>query len=77
MTHQLRQRHPLNACGANPLTVTLRYRCECAGNEVLSIAAVLNNDMSEQEFIWTMKRLWEDVRFEVAQHLNPPERKAG
>lgn len=71
MTHGLRQRHPLNACGVNPLVASLRYRCECAGNEVLQIHAVIDKDTSEEHFIWTMRQLWRDVKFEVEQHLNP------
>ena len=75
MTHRLRQRHPLNAIGHNPLIASLRYRCQCNENEVLSIAAVIDMDTSEEAFVMTMKQLWRDVKFEVDQHLNPPERQ--
>jgi hypothetical protein len=75
MTHRLQQRHPLNAIGNNPMTVTLRYRCECADNEVLSIASVIDMDCSEEKFLWTMRQMWRDVKFEVEQHINPPERQ--
>jgi hypothetical protein len=72
MTHTLRQRHPLNAIGANPMVVSLRYRCECATNEVLQIQVVLDKDVSEEQFMWTMRQMWRDVCFEVEQHINPP-----
>jgi len=72
MTHELRQRHPLNAIGPNPLVATLRYRCTCATNEVLTISVVIDIDADEERFIWTMRRLWHDVKFEVETHLNPP-----
>lgn len=72
MTHGLALRHPLNGCGANPLIVTLRYRCECAGNEVLTISTVLDMNADEEVFLWTMRQLWRDVKLEVRQHLNPP-----
>lgn len=75
MTHGLRQRHPLSAIGNNPLIVSLRYRCECATNEVLQISAALDMGATEEQFLWTMKQLWRDVKFEVDQHINPPERK--
>lgn len=71
MTHAVRQRHPLNGIGANPLTVTLRYHCTCATNEVLSIAVVLDKNITEQQFVFTMKNLFQDVKFEVEQHLKP------
>lgn len=72
MTHRLRERHPLNAVGHNPLVASLRYRCQCNENEVLQIQAVMNMDVSEEQFIWTMRQLWRDVKFEVDQHLKPP-----
>lgn len=69
MTHLLRERHSLNAIGHNPLVVTLRYRCECAANEVLTISAVIDVNSEEDKFLWTMKNLWRDVKFEVEQHI--------
>ena len=75
MTHRLQQRHPLSAIGHNPMTVTLRYRCECAANEVLSIAVALDMNVSEEQFLWTMRQMWRDVKFEVEQHINPLERQ--
>lgn len=76
MTHRLRERHPLSAIGANPLIASLRYRCQCNENEVLQISVVLDTDGDEEKFIWTMRQMWRDVKFEVEQHLNPPERKS-
>jgi hypothetical protein len=76
MTHRLRQRHSLNAIGANPLICSLRYRCQCNENEVLQISVVLDMNTSEEAFVMTMKQLWRDVKFEVDQHLNPPEKVA-
>jgi len=73
MTHNLRQRHPSNAVGDNPMVVSLRYRCECATNEVLNIQVVMDMNASEDQFVWTMRNLWRDVKFEVQQHLNRPE----
>lgn len=73
MTHYLEQRHPLNAIGANPLIASIRYRCECAENEVLQISAVFDMHTTEEQFVWTMKQLWRDVKFEVEQHLTPPQ----
>jgi hypothetical protein len=73
MTHRLQQRHHLHGVGGNPMVATLRYRCECAENEVLSIAVVLRADATEDEFMWTMRQMWRDVKFEVEQHLKRPE----
>lgn len=73
MTHALRQRHPLSAVGTNPLIASLRYRCQCATNEVLQIQVVMDMDVSEERFIWTMRQLWRDVKFEVEQHLRAPQ----
>jgi hypothetical protein len=66
----------MNAVGHNPLVVSLRYRCECAENEVLTISVVIDKDATEEMFVMTMKMLWRDVNFEVEQHLNPPVRGA-
>jgi hypothetical protein len=70
MTHLLQQRHPLSAIGNNPMIASLRYRCECATNEVLSISVAIDMNCSEENFIWTMRQMWKDVKFEVQQHLN-------
>ncbi len=75
MTHELRQRHPLNAIGRNPLIASLRYRCECAVNEVVNIQVVIDMDCPEEHFVWTMRRLWRDMQFEVEQHINPPKKE--
>lgn len=72
MTHGLRQRHPHNAVGSDPLIVSLRYRCECNKNEVLQISAVIDMHADEEKFIWTMRQMWRDVKFDVEQHLTPP-----
>jgi hypothetical protein len=77
MTHRLSQRHPLHACGPNPLIASLRYRCECAGNEVLQIQVVIDKDATEEMFVMTMRQLWRDVKFEVEQHINPPNTDDG
>jgi hypothetical protein len=72
VTHALEQRHPLSAVGANPLIASLRYRCECAANEVLQIQVVMDTNTTEEQFVWTMRQLWRDLKFEVEQHINPP-----
>lgn len=72
MTHLLRNRHEHNGIGVDPLVCSLRYRCECATNEVLQISAVIDMNISEENFVWTMQRLWRDVKFEVQQHLTRP-----
>jgi hypothetical protein len=76
MTHRIRERHASNVIGENPLIVTMRYRCSCAGNEVLSISMAIDVDCSEEQFLWTMKQMLLDVKYEVAQHLRPPEVKS-
>lgn len=68
MTHGLRERHPQHAI-RSPLVASLRYRCECAANEVLKIQVVLDKDVTEEQFVWTMRQLWRDVQFEVGQHI--------
>lgn len=68
MTHALSKRNVLNPWN-NPLVVSLRYRCECATNEVLTIQVVLDKDTDERTFLWTMTQLWKDMKFEVLQHI--------
>lgn len=69
MTHRLRSRDPKSPW-LNPLVVSLRYRCECAANEVLQIQCVLDIDVPEWQFLETMKQLRRDVLFEVEQHVD-------
>lgn len=52
-----------------PLIVQFRYRCDCVGREVLTESVVIDLDIPEDQFIWTMRRLRENVLAEVAQHL--------
>ena len=54
---------------SRPLMISARYRCDCVGREVLTETLVLDLDMPEDVFVWTMKRLRENVLAEVAQHL--------
>jgi hypothetical protein len=76
MTHRLRERHPLNAIGENPLIVSLRYRCQCNENEVLQIGMAIDMNVSEEMFVMTVKQMWRDVQFEIEQHLRPPPQRA-
>ena len=32
-------------------------------------------NVSEEQFLWTMRQMWRDVKFEVEQHINPLERQ--
>lgn len=69
MVHHLAQPNkPLHAAGQAPLTATLRYRCACANNEVLTINVVMALEVSEDTFVWTMRRLWRDMQIEIKQH---------
>lgn len=54
----------------NPLMVSMRYRCDCANNEVLQISVVIDKDTDEEVFTWTMKRLLKDMKIEIKQHTN-------
>jgi hypothetical protein len=69
MVHRLaKPGQPLHAAGPAPLTATLRYRCECANNEVLTVSVVMSVDVNEEIFVWTMQQLWRDVQTEILQH---------
>lgn len=69
MPHRLAQPdRPLHASGQRPLTASLRYRCACANNEVLTIQVVMPSEADEQIFVWTMRQLWRDMQTEIAQH---------
>lgn len=61
VTHNLEKRYPLVA--------SLKYRCDCANNEVLAISVVLGTETTEEQFVWTMKQLWRDTKLEVEKHL--------
>jgi len=52
-----------------PLLVQFRYRCDCVGREVLTESVVLDLDMPENLFVWSMQRLRESILAEVKQHL--------
>lgn len=59
----------------NPFMVTMRYQCECTNGEVLQLSTVfdlkaLNKHEDEELFIWTMKRMFRDIKIEIGQHLN-------
>ena len=73
MPHRLAQHNDLNAVGANPLQITARYRCACGTKEVLTIALMIDLNVPEEMFVWTMQRLLRDLRTEVEQHLEKAE----
>lgn len=56
----------------DPFMVTARYQCQCTGGEVLQISAVIDLNLDEEAFVWTMKRLRRDIQIEVEQHLKRP-----
>jgi len=68
MTHCLRKPAE-ESPWLNPLVASLRYRCQCSTNEVLQIQVVMDMNMPEDQFVWTMRNLWRDVKFEVEQHI--------
>ena len=73
MPHALMKKHELSPF-ESPLLMTLRYRCGCANNEVLTIQTVFKLDVSEEQFVWTLKQLYRDLRFEVQQHIGEPKK---
>jgi hypothetical protein len=56
-----------------PMVVSLRFRCGCVGREVLTESMVLDFDMPEEAFVWSMKRLRQNALAVIAQHLKPRE----
>lgn len=52
----------------NPFMVSMRYRCECTGGEVLQISTVIDLGLDEEHFLWTMRRMFKDMKIEIAQH---------
>jgi hypothetical protein len=58
----------------NPFMVSMRYQCECTGGEVLTLSTVFDledvaSHTDEELFIWIMKRMFRDMKIEIAQHL--------
>lgn len=72
MTHKLSQRHPHSAIGHNPLIVSMRYRCQCGQNEILQLSMAVDLDVTRERFLATMGAMFDDLHFEVDQHINPP-----
>ena len=69
MTHRLEkptEHSPIQG----PLVATLRYRCSCANNEVLTISVVMPLEMPEEQFMWVMRNQWRDMQTEIKQHTN-------
>ncbi len=56
-----------------PALITFRYKCDCVGREVLAESLVIDLDMPEDVFIWTMKRVRENMLREIATHLEKQE----
>lgn len=52
-----------------PLIATLRYRCECANGEVITISVVLDMDMQDDQFAYVMKQMKHDMAIEIQQHI--------
>ncbi len=70
MTHRLsRPNEPLNPMGRTPMVASLRYRCACGNQELLSIQTVFDTTATEDQFVWAMRMLWRDMQTEVRQHL--------
>lgn len=74
MPHHLMNRHASSAI-MNPLMVTMRYSCECANGEVVTINVVVDKDMPDEAFAWTMRTMLKDMRIEIDQHVKRPAAK--
>lgn len=87
MPHMLmesdKEQHP-NAFTA-PFMVTMRYRCSCANNEVITINTVFDLEQlgvdwgarkihNEEALLWTVKRMLRDMLTEIKQHTKPGRR---
>ena len=62
-----------HAAGLAPMTASLRYRCACGNQELLSIQVVFDSTCDERRFIETMRNLFLDMRTEIAQHIKIQE----
>jgi hypothetical protein len=51
------------------MVASLRYRCACGNQELLSIQVVFDATVEERRFLETMKQMWRDMQTEIAQHL--------
>lgn len=70
MTHRLsRPGDPLVPFGRTPMVASLRYRCACGNQELLSIQTVFTSEATEEQFVWAMTMLWRDMQTEIRQHL--------
>lgn len=76
MPHRLAEHDPHSAVD-NPMTGTLRYRCGCANNEVITISVVFDAAADEERFLYTMRQAFRDLRFEIKQHIAPPRASHG
>jgi hypothetical protein len=55
-----------------PMVATLRAQCACVGREVITIQTVFDLHTTEEQFIWTMRLQWRDLKTEVEQHIKVP-----
>jgi hypothetical protein len=70
MVHRLANpNEPRNAVGPAPMVASLRFRCACGNQELLSIQVVFDSEVDEFRFVETMKDLWRDMQTEIEQHL--------
>ena len=60
----------------NPFMVSMRYKCECTGGEVIQISTVFDHTTmkdNEEVFLWTMRRMYRDMLIEIKQHTGNKE----
>ena len=50
--------------------ITFRYRCDCTGNEILTINTVMDLRLSDDMILNQMRLALKDMRFEIKQHIN-------
>jgi hypothetical protein len=55
-----------------PLLLSARFSCDCQAKEVLTVQTVIDIDLPDEVLDWTLRRLIEDIRREVRQHLTRP-----
>lgn len=52
-----------------PLCLSARFACNCRAKEVLTVQTVIDINLPDELLDWTIRRLIEDIRREVRQHL--------
>jgi hypothetical protein len=70
MTHLNMKSHgQKNVIFGNCIAITVRFQCDCAGGEVVTISSLVDRDAPKGRLEAAVQLMIQDLNYEIEQHM--------